>query len=67
MIKTEKIKVGGKVLFRTKSDTYKICQVETGKIFTVATDTSKNKFTYIETEILLPVKSDKRKDDNKNK
>ena len=57
MIIQENITVNGVDLVKTYSDTYTIRQVETGIIYTEAIDIP-NKYTYEETNELLPVEEE---------
>lgn len=54
MITTETIVIGTRQFQRTKSDTYMICQIETGKVYQEAMDIIPCAYTYEETDEFLP-------------
>lgn len=55
MITQEQIEINGKEFLHTYSDTYMLKQVETGVLYTEALDLIPCKYTYEESEELLPV------------
>lgn len=55
MITQEQIEINGKGFMYTRSDTYILKQVETGVLYIEALDLIPCKYTYVESEELLPV------------
>lgn len=54
MITQEQIEINGKEFLHTYSDTYMLKQVETGVLYIEALDLIPCKYTYVESEELLP-------------